>query len=127
LGICQEFGSIWGVAIPAAIFNNEFAKQSYKIEDPAARQLLAGGYAYEYVSAEFVASFEPVTRRPVVGVYTDSLRLVWRIAVVFFGLAFFLVFLERQIKMRTELETEFGLKERKAKGEPEDGGHESRP
>jgi hypothetical protein len=52
----RSFGSIWGVAIPAAIFNNEFAKQSYKIQDPAARQLLAGGHAYEYVSANFVAS-----------------------------------------------------------------------
>jgi len=123
----RSFGSIWGVAIPAAIFNNEFAKESYKIQDPAARQLLAGGHAYEYVSAKLVASFEPVTRRQVVGVYTDSLRLVWRISVVFSGLAFILVFLERQIKMRTELETEFGLKERKAKGEPADGDYESQP
>jgi hypothetical protein len=82
---------------------------------------------YEYVSAKFVASFEPVARRHVFEVYTDSLRLVWRIAVLFSGLAFFLVFLERQIKMRTELETEFGLEERKAKGQPADGGDESRP
>jgi hypothetical protein len=74
-----------------------------------------------------VASFEPVTRRQVVEVYIDSLRLIWRMAVVFSGLAFFLVFLERQIKMRTGLETEFGLKERKAKGEPVDGDDESRP
>jgi hypothetical protein len=28
--------------------------------------------------------------------------------------------------MRTELETEFGLKERKARGEPADTGYESR-
>ena len=68
-----------------------------------------------------------VTRGQLVGVYTDSLWLVWRIAVVFSGLAFFLVFLERQIKMRTELETELRLKVRKAKGEPADGGDESRP
>jgi hypothetical protein len=41
---------------------------------------------------------------------------------LFSGLAFFLVFLERQITMRTELETEFGWKERKAKGELADRG-----
>jgi hypothetical protein len=30
--LVRSFGSIRGVVIPAAIFNNEFAKQSYKNE-----------------------------------------------------------------------------------------------
>jgi len=34
-------------------------------------------------------------------------------SVIFAGLSFLLVFLEKQIKMRTELDTEFGLEDKK--------------
>lgn len=39
-------------------------------------------------------------------------------SVIFAGLAFFLVFLEKQLHMRTELDTEFGLDDGK-RGEKE--------
>ena len=41
---------------------------------------------------------------------------MWRMSVIFAGLAFFFTFLEKQLHMRTELDTEFGLDEGK-KGE----------
>ena len=107
----RSFGAIWGVAIPAAIFNNEFSKNSWRISDANAWQLLSGGKAYEFASARFVGSFPPTVRDEIIGVYSDSLKLVWYIAIVFSGFAFLLVFFEKQIKLRTELDTEYGLKE----------------
>jgi hypothetical protein len=37
------------------------------------------------------------------------------LSVVFAGLAFFLVFIEKELHMRTKLDTEFGLEEKKEK------------
>lgn len=111
----RSFGSIWGVAIPAAIFNNQFDKLSHRIDDPAVRQMLANGHAYQYATKHFVQSFGKVTEDQLIDVYSDSLKLVWRLAVVFSGVSFLLVFFEKQIKLRTELDTEYGLEDSKEK------------
>ena len=123
----RSFGSIWGVAIPAAIFNNRFSKLSYRIDDPNVRAILSRGHAYAYASRDFVNSYPEPVRNEIIGVYTDSLKLVWQISIVFSGAAFFLVLLEKQIKLRTELDTEFGLAERTKEngvevGEMKEGG-----
>jgi len=111
----RSFGSIWGVAIPAAIFNNQFDKLSHRIDNPAVRQLLANGHAYQYATKHFIQSFGKATEDQLIDVYSDSLKLVWQLAVVFSGVSFLLVFLEKQIKLRTELDTEFGLEDSKEK------------
>jgi len=40
---------------------------------------------------------------------------VFQVATAFAGLAFLLVFLEKEVPLRTKLDTEYGLKESKAK------------
>lgn len=109
----RSFGNIWGVAIPAAIFNNRFSKLSSRIDDASVRAILSKGHAYAYASKDFVDSYPEPVRSEIIGVYTDSLKLVWQISIVFSGVAFFLVMLEKQVKLRTELDTEFGLAEKK--------------
>jgi hypothetical protein len=62
-------------------------------------------------------------RLEVIGVYSDSLKLVWEVAVAVAGLGFLLVFVEKEVKLRTALNTEFGIKkqdkEAKARSIPE--------
>lgn len=111
----RSFGSIWGVAIPAAIFNHRFEQLSPRIDDSSTRTLLSAGRAYQYATAKFVDSFPPILRDQVVGLYVDSLKLVWQISILFSGIAFLLVFIEKQIKLRTELDTEYCLEEEKKK------------
>ena len=80
------------------------------------------GKAYESVSADLINSFPEPVKSEIVGVYSESLKYVWRLSIIFAGLAFFLVFVEKQLHMRTELETEFGLDEgKKHETEPESG------
>ena len=117
----RSFGNVWGVAIPAAIFNNRFENLSYRISDPSVRNSLTAGRAYESATSVFVNSFQGALRQEIIGVYSDALKLVWEIAIVFAGIAFFLVFFEKEIKLRTELDTEFGLVEKKKDGDAEDG------
>lgn len=119
----RSFGNIWGVAIPASIFNNQFEHLSWRISDPSVRAQLSRGQAYEHAHRDFITAFQGTLRSEIVGVYSDSLRLVWAVAIAFSGLAFFLAFAEKDIKLRTELETEFGLvedeKESKSEAEAE--------
>lgn len=119
----RSFGNIWGVAIPAAIFNSRFSQLSGRIADPAIAAQFSHGNAYSHASAGFLDTFDPHTKAQIVSVYSDSLKQVWQIAIVFSGVSFLLVFLEKQIKMRTELETEFGMDEGK-KGEQNDNSAE---
>lgn len=119
----RSFGNIWGVAIPAAIFNSRFSQLSGRITDPAIAAQFSHGNAYSHASASFLDTFDPHTKAQIVSVYSDSLKQVWQISIVFSGTSFLLVFLEKQIKMRTELETKFGMDEGK-KGEQNDNSAE---
>lgn len=107
----RSYGNIWGVAIPAAFFNNRFANLSHQISDPSVRALLSSGRAYEYASRDYVYALPDPLRSEVIDVFTQALKLVWGVSVVFAGLPFLLAFLEKQIPLRTELETEYGLTE----------------
>lgn len=116
----RAFGSIWGVAIPAAIFNNRFSELYGAITDPQARAFFeGGGVAYERAQAEIIRSFPSPIREQIIDVYSGSLQRVWQISIIFSGLSFLLVFVEKQIKLRTNLETEFGMEEKPKKDDAE--------
>ncbi|KFY20235.1 hypothetical protein V491_03884 [Pseudogymnoascus sp. VKM F-3775] len=107
----RSLGNIWGVAIPAAVFNNRFQKLSYRITDAGTRELVSHGHAYQYGSRDFVNSFAEPLKSQIVGVYSDSLRVVWFVALGISVIPFLLSFGEEQIKLRKELDTEYGLEE----------------
>lgn len=108
----RSLGTIWGVAIPAAIFNNRFDQLSGQI-DPSIRGEFTHGQAYQNANAGFVNSF-PVEFRPaIIDAYVGTLRRVWLIAIVFTGSIFLAAFFEKEIELRTELDTEYWLKDGK--------------
>ncbi|KAI9768098.1 MAG: hypothetical protein M1840_005132 [Geoglossum simile] len=113
----RSLGTIWGVSIPAAVFGNRFNQLLPRISDPAARELLTGGQAYGHASKDFINSFGGVVRDQIIGVYSDSLKRVWQIAVMFAGVSFLIVWVEKETKLRTELQTDFGLQEERREGQ----------
>jgi len=108
----RSFGNIWGVAIPAAIFANQFEKNAYLISDPAVTAQLSGAQAYEHATKAFIGQLRDPVLTETITVYVRALKYVWYISIVFCGVAFFLVFLEKQIPLRKNLETDYGLDER---------------
>ncbi|KAM7212882.1 efflux pump FUS6 [Rhypophila decipiens] len=108
----RSFGSIWGFAIPAAVFNDRFAKLDYIIEDEATRQALSGGKAYAHAAASPLAdlSSTSLVQNQVLQVYTMSLQRVWQIGVIFAGISVLVSLTERELPMREALKTDFGLK-----------------
>ncbi|CAI7591937.1 unnamed protein product [Penicillium palitans] len=109
----RSYGAIWGISIPAAIFNTQFGRLAHRISDPAVAAQLANGEAYSHVSATFIRSLEPRVRDEVVSVYSDTLKLVWQVSLAFAALGFIVIWFEKQIELRTDLETEYGIQDPK--------------
>ena len=116
----RSFGIIWGVAIPAAIFNTQSGKLSYRVSDPAVRASLANGQAYEHATREFVLSFQGNLRYEITGVYSDSLKVVWQVALGIACLGFLLVSVEKELTLRTSVKSDFGMVRKEATIHPED-------
>lgn len=57
----------------------------------------------------FINSLSDPVKSEVIGVFSDSLKLVWEVSIAFCGLACILVFLEKEVPLRKELETDYGL------------------
>lgn len=118
----RSLGAIWGVAVPAAIFNNSFDSiMAERISDPAVRQRLSGGAAYEHASRAFIMTLDEPARSEAIGVYTDALRIVWFASVAFCGLGSVLALFEKDIPLRKELDTDYGLETKSAEKSKEDG------
>lgn len=109
----RSYGAIWGVSVPAAVFNARFAAESYRITDVSVRQSLSNGRAYSFVTATLVNSFAPETRQQVLDVFTQALRTVWFVSIAFAAVGLLLVFIEMEIVLRTSLETDFGFEGQK--------------
>jgi hypothetical protein len=107
----RSFGFVWGITIPALIFNNQFDSYLYRISDPQVAQTLSHGQAYSLVNDGFIQALAPSVRAEVVSVYVDSLKAVWEGAVAFALLGFVVVFAEKHYHLRDELETEYGLQD----------------
>jgi MFS family permease len=110
----RSLGTIWGVSIPAAIFNNRFDQLSSRL-DPSIRDSFTRGKAYQHATAKFIDSFEPETRKVIVQTYVDALKRVWQIGIAFGVITVLSVLIEKEIKLRTKLESEFGLVDEKGK------------
>ncbi|KAI0180130.1 major facilitator superfamily domain-containing protein [Hypoxylon sp. FL1284] len=112
------FGHVWGVAIPAAVFNNRIDQLLAEgaISDPSAARLLSAGGAYQAASAEFVEQFPSAIQGEVRAVYRIAIQRVFQVAIVFSGVSFLLSLFEKEVALRTTLETEFGLEKEGSKG-----------
>lgn len=112
----RTVGGVWGVAVPASVFNNRVNQLAHTISDERARQLVSGGGAYQHAYASFIQSFPDPVSGEVRAVYREALKLVFLVSVVFGGVAFLLFFLEKEMPLRKSLETEYGLEDPGSRG-----------
>ncbi|KAM0484974.1 hypothetical protein ACHAP7_002995 [Fusarium lateritium] len=116
----RSFGSIWGVAIAGSVFNSYTKQYAHMVDNEVAREALTLGDSYQSATRAFVQQFEEAVQGQIRHVFMLSLRKVYIIAVAFGGLAFLLSLFEKDIPLRKELDTQYGLEEKlpdKLKGE----------
>ncbi|KAE8163405.1 major facilitator superfamily domain-containing protein [Aspergillus tamarii] len=104
----RSFGFVWGVEIPAVVFNGQVDRFLGRVSDATVRGKLAHGGAYSLAGTSFLSQLSEEAGA-VRSIYTDSLRTVWQVGMAFALLGFALVVVEKHIELRTTLETDFGL------------------
>lgn len=107
-------GSLFGVAIPGAVFNLRFAHLLPSVSSPAARAQLKNGQAYQRASATFLNKFGTDAKAEIVLVFTRALRSVWLVFVLLAAMGFLASWWEKEYKMRKDLNTAYGLKPMKS-------------
>ncbi|KAI0486478.1 MFS general substrate transporter [Xylaria cf. heliscus] len=118
----RTFGTVWGVSIPSAIFNSRCDSLASRIGDLAVRNQIAHGQCYSHATGTWIRSLELPTRNIVTGVFSDSLKIVWAVATAIVGASFLVVFVEKEIKLRDSLETEYGMEISTEQSKTEYGG-----
>ncbi|KAK3996230.1 MFS general substrate transporter-like protein [Cladorrhinum sp. PSN332] len=109
----RSFGQVWGTAIAAAVFNNRFDQLASGIADPVIREQVNGGDAYQYATAAFTKLLPAETKEQFISALNGSLQRSWYVAIAFAGLGFALVIFEKEVPLRDELETEYGVADEK--------------
>lgn len=107
----RSYGAVWGASIPAAIFNNQVGSHLARISDPLLRSRLSGGGAYASAHAQFVRSLPLKSQKIVVSIFSDSLRTGWIVGTAIAAASVLFILLMREVPLRTEQNTEFGLKD----------------
>lgn len=79
----RRTGSLFGVAVPGAIFNVRFAQLLPTISSEAARRELENGQAYPRATAKFTQKFGDGFKVQVVNAFTQALASTWIVFAVF--------------------------------------------
>lgn len=84
-GFARAKGSIWGAAIPAAVFNLRIDNLQTTISDPSIQAILRNGSAYEHATADFVSTLnvQPALKQELIDIYTKGLKEVWQVLISF--------------------------------------------
>ncbi|KAF2680922.1 MFS general substrate transporter [Lentithecium fluviatile CBS 122367] len=98
-------GSLFGVAIPGALFNMRFTKHLPSIYSAPARAQLAHGQAYQRATSSFLKQWPASVQLEIVAGFTESLKCVWIIFAIVAGIGFAMTWFEKQHKMRKDLNT----------------------
>ncbi|KAI0452055.1 major facilitator superfamily domain-containing protein [Xylaria acuta] len=111
----RSFGITWGVAIAGTIFSSRAAQLagSGAISSNATvtAEFMAGG-AYQDATAQFLDSLSAETRAQVVTVQSSALQRSWQVGIAFGALGFIAAALLKEVPLRKELDSEFGMTEK---------------
>jgi MFS family permease len=113
----RSFGMTWGVAIAGTVFNAYTRKYVHMVDSEAVREHLSSGDAYASATRAFAMQFEQPIRDQITHVFMLALRKVYVISVAFGGLAFVLSIFEKDVPLRQDLDTQYGIQEREKEKE----------
>jgi EmrB/QacA subfamily drug resistance transporter len=116
----RSFGSIWGTAIPSAIFNVRMNGMVYRVPE-SFRSFLVDGKAYEHASSPLLQALPSGQKEVVIGIYAAALRTVWQASIAFAAIGIPLALFVKSLKLTSELDTEFGMEQKPKAKDAESG------
>ena len=116
-GFMRSFGVLWGVAIAGTVYTNRAAQlaRSGTISDTTVAALFMTGGAYGAAEVDFLDTLSAQTRAQVISVQSTALQRSWQVAIAFGGVGLIAAALLKQVPLRSENDTEFGMTESKDK------------
>ncbi|KAI1394645.1 putative transporter [Hypoxylon fuscum] len=108
----RNFGFVWGVTIPSVIFNSQVDRNLNWVQDEGVRNQLNNGAAYGYAGTGAINGLAADVRVQVENVYDSALKALWQAAAAMAAVGCLLVFMERNIELKMDMETEFGMEEK---------------
>ncbi|KAK0658089.1 major facilitator superfamily domain-containing protein [Cercophora newfieldiana] len=107
----RGLGSLLGVAAPGAAFNGMITlllpRSALSID---LQQQLGSGHAYEHASAAFLSGLSTADKVEARHLFGQSFMIIWCICAALSIVGISISLVERQVKLRTELDSDFGLK-----------------
>lgn len=128
-GLMRSFGIMWGVAVAGTIFTSraaQLARAGAIPSDAAVAARFEGGGAYAAADPNFLDSLAPQTRAEVIAVQSSALQRSWQVAIAFGGVGLIAAVLMRQVPLRKENDTNFGMVEKEDKPTEEEAGGTTR-
>jgi len=107
----RSFGLLWGFSIPTFVFNLKIERVVGNIDDENVRELLRHGGAFANARASFIAELGNPIKQEVITVFKQGLQAVWKCAFASSLLGLVIASLEKEYKLRTTLDSQFGLDE----------------
>ncbi|KAI9713124.1 MAG: hypothetical protein M1820_001109 [Bogoriella megaspora] len=107
----RNFGFVWGITLPPVIFNSQVDHRLNTISDPKIAASMAAGGAYGFAGTGDVNHLPETVKQEVLRVYKESLDAIWYAAAAVAAIAFVVVFLEKHIELKMDMDTEFGMEE----------------
>lgn len=108
----RSFGTVWGVAIAGTVFSNraeELARAGGIASNAMVAAQFAAGDSFQMATKTFLDSLSGETRTEVISLQSRALKRSWQVAVAFAGLGFVAALFLKEVPMRTELETDYGI------------------
>jgi hypothetical protein len=115
----RSIGLVFGLSIPATIFNTYVRQYSSRIDDAEVRALMSHGDAFALGTKSFIMQYEDPVQSQIRETFQLAIEKAFQATIAFAGLGFLLALVTRDNTLRGELETQFGLEERRKK---ENGG-----
>lgn len=123
----RSFGITWGVAIAGTIFSNRASQLAssgaISSDSGIAAQFMAGA-AYQDATADFLNSLSSETRAQVVAVQSIALQRSWQVAIAFGGLGVIATAILKEVPLRKELDSEYGIAEKESSSDERSGSTE---
>lgn len=116
----RGLGSLLGVAIPNAAFNVQFSDLIKTIDNQEAQAALGNGQAYQHAADPMFNEYEPEVKGQILEAYGTSFKVQWLMFLVLAVAGILASMVERQVALRRDLDSDYGLKERPGKDSKED-------
>ncbi|KAF1837718.1 major facilitator superfamily protein [Decorospora gaudefroyi] len=114
----RSFGVMWGVAIAGTVYTTRAAQLAgagaISNDAVVAAEFMAGG-AYGAAQVDFLDSLSAQTRAQVISVQSTALQRSWQVAIAFGGVGLIAAAVMKQVPLRKENDTDFGMVDKRGK------------